>query len=1146
MDTQHFGLRRWTGVIVPIAFLAAAPAFAHEPDFTFLEPQGVDNVLAEGPVRLRWEGSDIFGKFGIGLYASRKAVSTYVRPDLTTDLPITETDLPFGGGLPYHDWETTGLSPGCYQAYAVLRKEGEVYYKPAPGKVTVRTPEAVPPSVWITNLPDEEVDEHGRFIIRFKVNDPDSATTVSLKYGDGKTLFDLTDGISFPPGGGEGTWEFDASALENGYYELYARVDSEGEPSCEALWLEALWIPGGPYEPITETEPPTCEGPTEPEPTPTVPSVPVPDVPAAPPGGCGCGGGGALAPVLPLLFLRRRRRPEKRREHGLGRAGFLGALVLALLFGTNASAQVTEPSVGGQWSPAFDWPDTGTHLILLPTGKVISWAETAPDKINQWDPATGQFSVAAWPGYNVFCGGHALLADGKLLVSGGHFESNIGLKYASIYDPFTNTWTRLPDMNAGRWYPTNTAMPNGDMLVIAGTDTAQRVGENRLPQVWQVATGSWRNLTGAQLTLLTYPWMFVAPNGKLFAAGSDEVSRYLDTSGKGAWTDVAESIAGERYAGSAVMYDDGKVMVCGGGSKFPVETVEVIDLNSPTPAWRSVQPMAQARKQHNATLLPDGTVLITGGSSGAGKSNDTSPVHIPELWDPATEQFTQWAPSGGIFRGYHSSAILLPDGRVLSAGGEDTENAELFSPPYLFKGKRPTITSAPREFTFGQQFDVMTPDAANIAQVTLLRPGAATHAFNHSQRFHKLSFTQIPGGLRVTAPANGNVAQPGYFLLFILNREGVPSVAPFVRLQEGEPPPVPLQAIAFGEAWKYDDRNVDHGTKWLDSAFDETWWKTGPSNFGTAATGAVTSLAVQEGQPSAYFRKKVVLNGTVAGASLQVKYGDGVAVWINGTQVFSANVANGTAHGAFASASAPPGTVGTVEVPAGVLVDGENLISAIVKSAAGTGAGLNFDLELIVKGGQVKQVPLLSIQAPNGGETLVSETTAELTWRTFGTVPDVDLAYSLDEGESWGPIAKALANTGSYTWALPALESETVLLKVSATVGGQPSDLSDRTFRLSLTPEPECSESKPCGEGFVCVGTPATCQANSAEPDAGVPIDETPGETPSLTPDSPVVGCGCASTSVMPALIPMLLAIGWGTRGRRGRGRGRRDIRARD
>ncbi|MGA9524684.1 MAG: hypothetical protein WBV82_24715, partial [Myxococcaceae bacterium] len=267
---------------------------------------------------------------------------------------------------------------------------------------------------------------------------------------------------------------------------------------------------------------------------------------------------------------------ERTRASPLARRARCAVPVLLLCSGAYA-----QPSTVGKWSEVLEWPDNGTHLMLLPTGKVLSWDESDPEAMNLWDPATGEHSVASHPGYNTFCAGHALLADGRLLVSGGHIDTNRGLKYASIYDPITDSWTRLPDMNAGRWYPTNTALPNGDMLVIAGTQTARRLGENRLPQVWQTKSHRWRDLTSAQLTLQQYPWMFVAPNGRVFNAGPDPVARYLDTSGTGRWTDVAGSLHGDRFAGSAVMYDDGRIMVCGGGEKFPTESVEVIDLNDP-------------------------------------------------------------------------------------------------------------------------------------------------------------------------------------------------------------------------------------------------------------------------------------------------------------------------------------------------------------------------------------------------------------------------------------------------------------------------------------------------------------------------------------------------------------------------------------
>ncbi len=448
-----------------------------------------------------------------------------------------------------------------------------------------------------------------------------------------------------------------------------------------------------------------------------------------------------------------------------------------VLFGTAASAQ---PSMVGQWSEVIPWPDNGTHMMLLPTGEVLSWNEVDPDQMNLWDPDTGAFRVAAHPGYNTFCAGHALLSDGTLLVSGGHIDSNQGLKYASIYDPFADSWTRLPDMNAGRWYPTNTALPNGDMLVIAGTTNGRKVGENRLPQVWEIKTQRWRDLTDAMLTLQQYPWMFVAPNGQLFNAGPDLVARYLDTSGTGKWTEVAPSLHGDRFAGSAVMYDDGKVMVSGGGEDFPTETVEVIDLNLPAPAFRSVQPMHWERKQHNMTLLPDGTVLVTGGSSGPGKNDTSSPVYEAELWDPVTETFSVLA-KNEIFRGYHSSALLLPDGRVL-AGGGDSDDFEIFSPPYLFKGERPRVDGIPTAIAWGKQFQIRTPDAARISKVTLLRLGSSTHAFNTGQRIHDLPFTRGAGVITVTAPANRVEAPPGHFMLFVLNDLGVPSIAPIVHV----------------------------------------------------------------------------------------------------------------------------------------------------------------------------------------------------------------------------------------------------------------------------------------------------------------------------------------------------------------------------
>lgn len=203
--------------------------------------------------------------------------------------------------------------------------------------------------------------------------------------------------------------------------------------------------------------------------------------------------------------------------------------------------------------------------------------------------------------------------------------------------------------------------------------------------------------------------------------------------------------------------------------------------------------MAFPRDFHNLTLLPDGTVLVTGGGRTTGATDPATAVFEAELWSPITEDWTTLAKMQ-VPRRYHSTALLLPDGRVLVAGGgrnngvgapnnsNDHFNAEIFSPPYLFKGTRPSITSAPSTLQYNTNFSVVTPDASRIAMVSLMRLGSVTHAFNMDQRFLKLTFQQVSGGLTIQAPANANLAPPGYYMLFLIDGSGVPSVAAMVQL----------------------------------------------------------------------------------------------------------------------------------------------------------------------------------------------------------------------------------------------------------------------------------------------------------------------------------------------------------------------------
>ena len=448
----------------------------------------------------------------------------------------------------------------------------------------------------------------------------------------------------------------------------------------------------------------------------------------------------------------------------------------------------------------MNWPYEPIHAHVLPTGKVLFWTRDAGDKCRLWDPATNAITSAANVGANIFCGGETFMSDGRLLVAGGHIDDYVGLPDAYIYDSIQDSWTRLPDMNDGRWYPTATTLPNGNILVTGGwIDTTQ--GNNPEPQVWQSATGSWRNLSTAHLAVPFYPFMHVAPNGKVFVSGPDPATRYLDVSGTGAWSFLANSNWGIRYWGSSVMYDDGKVLIMGGSTckpyatctELPTATAEIIDLNKPTPVWQYTASMAGGRKLHNATLLPDGKVLVTGGTRGSEDPNSSSSKNAAseaEMWDPQTGTWQTMA-SLSIYRGYHAIALLLPDGRVLSGGGDIKTSAEVYSPPYLFKGSRPTISSAPARVTYGQTFFVGTPNGTSISKVTMLALPSVTHGFNMGQRISRPSFSQGTGGLNVRAPSSVNACPPGYYMLFILNSTGVPSVAKIIQISGNVSSPTP-------------------------------------------------------------------------------------------------------------------------------------------------------------------------------------------------------------------------------------------------------------------------------------------------------------------------------------------------------------------
>ena len=446
----------------------------------------------------------------------------------------------------------------------------------------------------------------------------------------------------------------------------------------------------------------------------------------------------------------------------------------------------------GRWGASFATPVVAVHMHLLPTGKVLLWGDRGDAQL--WDPANpGAGFIAVIKTYRIFCSGHTFLPDGRLLVTGGTIDGTMGDPRAVLFNSAAGTWTSTGSMAQGRYYPTATSLPDGGVLTVSGNDQNRNVVT--IPEIGNGTT--WRRLTTAGLSIPTpfYPAMFLAPNGKVFLAGFPQTSRYLDVSGTGAWTTVGNRIVADRRMGSAVMYTPGKILYAGGGDP-PTSAAEVIDLTQASPAWRSVAAMHFARRQLNATLLADGQVLITHGTSGPGFNDVTSPVFEAELWNPATESWTTMARES-VGRTYHSTALLLPDARVLSSGSGEGGgvayansqfSAQVFSPPYLYNADgtlahRPAITSVPSTLTYGQSFSVESPDAASVHRGTLIRLGSVTHAFNQSQLIYPLTFSATGSTtLSGTGPINANRAPPGPYMLFLVNEKGVPSKAKMVTV----------------------------------------------------------------------------------------------------------------------------------------------------------------------------------------------------------------------------------------------------------------------------------------------------------------------------------------------------------------------------
>jgi hypothetical protein len=526
--------------------------------------------------------------------------------------------------------------------------------------------------------------------------------------------------------------------------------------------------------------------------------------------------------------------------------------------------------------------DFAIHAALLHTGRA---GQILLDGGDQHDPVRAEraniahtriFDCAARiildppppsPNVDVFCSGHALMADGRFLQVGGtetfpqdsppahaHEGHFTGQKAADIFDPETLMWSRAQDMAHGRWYPTVVALPSGNLLVLGGHTDAQDLAEhaNNRPEIYEPSVDNWvlQNPVGPSDPPLYFPRAFALPNWKVFVATPipDTTTSAFYSPLDDTWSAIASATipAGyEHYETSAVLLpltpeNDYRPRVLMTGKTEAC----LIDLSAPSPSWTtSVRSWPggtpPVRNHGHAVLLPTGDVFVCGGVEddkdySVGSADTTRPeIYSPDLTAAAGPgTWTRVDDPAPRYRGYHSVALLMPDGCIWIAGSQKPRTAysfhneasmpfdergpdgdglnpdgspvrnleyeiDIYEPDYVHH-ERPTIAVVPAAVQCGSTFTLYTPDADLIRRVAMVRAGSATHAFNSDQRYVGLTFTRASATtLAVHAPPSEGVAPPGYYMVFVIDANGTPSVGVFTRVL---PAPCTIGSLLDGNA----------------------------------------------------------------------------------------------------------------------------------------------------------------------------------------------------------------------------------------------------------------------------------------------------------------------------------------------------------
>ncbi|MEV0391507.1 kelch motif-containing protein [Polymorphospora rubra] len=386
-----------------------------------------------------------------------------------------------------------------------------------------------------------------------------------------------------------------------------------------------------------------------------------------------------------------------------------------------------------------------------------------------------------------------------------------GTKETYEFNPRTEEYERVGDMAEKRWYPTLTGLPDGQVLSVAGLDGAGQVLDGSVNEIYDPKTKKWTVQPDLDRYFPTYPALFqTSTPGRLFYTGSSTGYGPEDDGRQPGFWNIEDNrfqpVPGLRDAdlmetsGSAWVgpVQDQTIMVVGGGgigeSARSTSRIDLIKLDDANPRFVPGPSLPEGTRYPNLVQLPDDTTLITNGSRDyRGKGNSDN--HNARIYHPDTNTL-EYAADPNIGRNYHGSAILLPDGRVLTAGsdplfrdkdnlipGEFEQRLEIYSPPYLFRGVRPVISAGPASVGYGDVATFTVQDNyAGIGKARLVRPSAVTHSTNVEQRSIALDFTERGDQVTVTIPAEPAVVPPGFYMLFLTNRMGVPSAARWVQV----------------------------------------------------------------------------------------------------------------------------------------------------------------------------------------------------------------------------------------------------------------------------------------------------------------------------------------------------------------------------